>query len=63
MTVPNSVLMIRYLNDKALWNKPGWKPLYWALGFTCICFMIRSVFRTIELSQGYVALTSGWNMV
>lgn len=41
-----------YINDKALWNKPGWKPLYFALGFTCICFMIRSVFRTVELSQG-----------
>jgi hypothetical protein len=41
-----------YINDKALWNKPGWKSLYFALGFTCICFMIRSVFRTVELSQG-----------
>lgn len=28
--------------------------MHWALGFTCICFLIRSVFRTIELSQGYI---------
>ncbi|WWC86355.1 uncharacterized protein L201_001228 [Kwoniella dendrophila CBS 6074] len=41
-------------NDKQLWNNtPHWKPLYWAMGFTCICFIIRSVFRTVELSQGY----------
>nr|ODO03820.1 integral membrane protein [Cryptococcus depauperatus CBS 7855] len=42
------------LEDKQLWNRPRWKPLYWALGFTCICFLIRSIYRTIELSQGYV---------
>ncbi|WRT64236.1 uncharacterized protein IL334_001165 [Kwoniella shivajii] len=41
-------------NDKELWNQPGWKPLYWAMGFTCICFIIRSIFRTVELSQGYI---------
>ncbi|ODO07272.1 integral membrane protein [Cryptococcus wingfieldii CBS 7118] len=40
--------------DKALWNREGWKPLFWALGFTCICFLIRSIYRTIELSQGYI---------
>ncbi|WWD17784.1 hypothetical protein CI109_102226 [Kwoniella shandongensis] len=40
--------------DKDLWSRPGWKSLYWALGFTCICFLIRSVYRTVELSQGYV---------
>jgi len=43
-----------YYQDKVLWNKPGWKPLHFALGFTCICFLIRSVFRTVELSQGYI---------
>ncbi|WWC86354.1 uncharacterized protein L201_001227 [Kwoniella dendrophila CBS 6074] len=42
-------------NDKELWNNtPGWKSLYWAMGFTCICFVIRSIFRTVELSQGYI---------
>ncbi|WVW82412.1 hypothetical protein I302_104419 [Kwoniella bestiolae CBS 10118] len=41
-------------NDKELWAKPGWKPLYWAMGFTCICFIIRSIFRTVELSEGYI---------
>ncbi|KIR37185.1 integral membrane protein [Cryptococcus deuterogattii MMRL2647] len=40
--------------DKELWERPGWKPLFFALGFTCICFLIRSVYRTVELSQGYV---------
>ncbi|KAK1926730.1 putative integral to membrane protein [Papiliotrema laurentii] len=40
--------------DQVLWSRTGWKPLHWALGFTCICFLIRSVFRTIELSQGYI---------
>ncbi|OWT36398.1 integral membrane protein [Cryptococcus neoformans] len=40
--------------DKELWQRPGWKPLFFALGFTCICFLIRSVYRTVELSQGYV---------
>ncbi|WVR05957.1 hypothetical protein IAU60_002984 [Kwoniella sp. DSM 27419] len=43
-----------YKNDKELWNRPGWKSLYFALGFTCICFVIRSIFRTVELSQGYI---------
>lgn len=42
-----------YTRDKYVWNAPGWKPLYWALGWTCIGFLIRSVYRTIELSQGY----------
>ncbi|WVQ62090.1 uncharacterized protein L199_000226 [Kwoniella botswanensis] len=41
-------------NDKELWAKPGWKSLYWAMGFTCICFVIRSIFRTVELSEGYI---------
>ncbi|WVQ70923.1 hypothetical protein IAR50_000448 [Cryptococcus sp. DSM 104548] len=40
--------------DKELWNREGWKPLFWALGFTCICFLIRSIYRTIELAQGYI---------
>ncbi|KAK8866017.1 hypothetical protein IAR55_001168 [Kwoniella newhampshirensis] len=43
-----------YTLDKDLWSRTGWKSLYWALGFTCICFLIRSVYRTVELSQGYV---------
>lgn len=43
-----------YAQDKVLWRKTGWKPLHWALGFTCICFLIRSVYRTVELSQGYI---------
>ncbi|KAL7419399.1 hypothetical protein Q5752_006237 [Cryptotrichosporon argae] len=43
-----------YRHDTALRAKPGWQPLYWALGFTCVCFLIRSVYRTVELSQGYV---------
>lgn len=38
--------------DQALWQRPGWKPLHWALGFTCICFLVRSFYRTVELSQG-----------
>ncbi|ORX36045.1 putative integral to membrane protein [Kockovaella imperatae] len=40
--------------DQDLWQRKGWKSLHWALGFTCICFMIRSVFRTVELSEGYI---------
>jgi hypothetical protein len=43
-----------YYQDKVLWSRPGWKGLHYALGFTCICFLIRSVFRTVELSQGWV---------
>ncbi|WVQ83101.1 hypothetical protein IAT38_005239 [Cryptococcus sp. DSM 104549] len=42
-----------YLRDAAQWNREGWKPLYWAMGFTCICFVLRSFFRVIELGQGY----------
>ncbi|RSH92801.1 hypothetical protein EHS25_008247 [Saitozyma podzolica] len=44
---------VRY-QDQALWQRPGWKPLHWALGFTCICFLVRSFYRTVELSQGYI---------
>lgn len=47
-------LTTRRFQDQHLWSRPGWKPLHWALGFTCICFLIRSVFRTVELSQGYI---------
>ncbi|WWC58468.1 uncharacterized protein I303_101010 [Kwoniella dejecticola CBS 10117] len=43
-----------FKDDKELWNRPGWKSLYWAMGFTCICFIIRSIFRTVELSEGYI---------
>ncbi|WVQ97387.1 hypothetical protein IAU59_004499 [Kwoniella sp. CBS 9459] len=43
-----------YKDDKELWNRPGWKSLYWAMGFTCVCFIIRSIFRTVELSEGYI---------
>ncbi|ODN84436.1 hypothetical protein L202_00386 [Cryptococcus amylolentus CBS 6039] len=39
---------------KDIWTTPGWKALYSALLFTCICFLIRSVYRTVELAQGYV---------
>ncbi|WVQ70918.1 hypothetical protein IAR50_000443 [Cryptococcus sp. DSM 104548] len=39
---------------KDIWSTPGWKGLYFALLFTCICFLIRSVYRTVELAQGYV---------
>lgn len=42
---------VRYQDD-TLWQRVGWKPLHWALGFTCIWFIVRSIFRTIELSQG-----------
>lgn len=49
-----AVFIIRvYKYDKALWNRPGWKGLYAALGWTCVMFLIRSVFRTVELSEGY----------
>lgn len=34
-----------YRKDKVLWNTPGWKPLFFALGWTCIGFLIRSVYR------------------
>ncbi|WVF70553.1 hypothetical protein IAT40_005344 [Kwoniella sp. CBS 6097] len=41
-------------NDPYLWrNKSGWKKVYWALGFTCIFYLIRSFFRTIELADGF----------
>lgn len=39
--------------DKFLWSRKGWKPLFAALGFTCIMFLIRSFFRVVELSEGY----------
>ncbi|GMK58928.1 hypothetical protein CspeluHIS016_0603700 [Cutaneotrichosporon spelunceum] len=47
------IFLFRVRKDSMLWSHPGWKPLYFALGFTCIMFLTRSVFRTIELSQGY----------
>ncbi|EIW72485.1 hypothetical protein TREMEDRAFT_41775 [Tremella mesenterica DSM 1558] len=40
-------------NDPVIWNKKRWKPLYLAMGFTCICFEIRSIYRTAELGQGF----------
>jgi hypothetical protein len=40
--------------DTVVWNHPGWKGLYFALGWTCIFFIVRSCFRVVELSQGYV---------
>lgn len=36
-----------------IWARGGWKSLYAALGWTCVMFLIRSVFRTVELSEGY----------
>ncbi|GHJ87333.1 hypothetical protein NliqN6_3735 [Naganishia liquefaciens] len=42
-----------YKHDAVIWNHRGWKALYLALGWTCIMFLIRSVYRTIELSEGY----------
>ncbi|KAH8088115.1 integral to membrane protein [Filobasidium floriforme] len=42
-----------YKRDPELWGMAWWKPLYWALGFTCAMFLIRSVFRAVELSEGY----------
>ncbi|ODO06208.1 hypothetical protein L198_01440 [Cryptococcus wingfieldii CBS 7118] len=45
---------IRAYQDSAIWKKPNWEPLYFALGFTCLFFLIRSVFRTVELSDGYI---------
>ncbi|OCF31122.1 hypothetical protein I317_07557 [Kwoniella heveanensis CBS 569] len=41
-------------NDPYLWrNTSGWKKVYWSLGFTCIFYLIRSFFRTIELADGF----------
>jgi hypothetical protein len=31
----------RYKRDSALWALKWWKPLYWALGFTCAMFLVR----------------------
>ncbi|OXG79187.1 integral membrane protein [Cryptococcus neoformans A2-102-5] len=47
-----------FTGDKQLWHREGWKPLYFAMGFTCICFIVRSVYRTAELSGGYVSYLS-----
>lgn len=41
-----------------IWAQPGWKSLYAALGWTCVMFLIRSVFRTVELSEGYTGYLS-----
>ncbi|WOO83396.1 Protein RTA1 [Vanrija pseudolonga] len=43
----------RVWRDAVLWNHPGWHALNWVLGFNCIMFLIRSVFRTVEFSQGW----------
>ncbi|WVW82417.1 hypothetical protein I302_104427 [Kwoniella bestiolae CBS 10118] len=40
-------------NDPYLWRSHGWKVVYWVLGFTCICYLIRSVLRTVELGEGF----------
>ncbi|KAL7414267.1 RTA1 like protein-domain-containing protein [Mrakia frigida] len=45
-------------HEPAIWNSNGagnteWKRLYYALLWTCIGYLIRSVFRSIELSQGH----------
>lgn len=49
-----SYRMVR--EDRKRWdeNVGNWKSLYFALGFSAICFLIRSIYRTIELSQGYI---------
>ncbi|XAO23103.1 hypothetical protein I312_101881 [Cryptococcus bacillisporus CA1280] len=47
-----------FSGDKQLWHREGWKPLYFALGFTCICFIIRSIYRTAELAGGYISYLS-----
>jgi hypothetical protein len=30
----------RYKRDPELWGMAWWKPLYWALGFTCAMFLV-----------------------
>ncbi|KAL7415501.1 RTA1 like protein-domain-containing protein [Mrakia frigida] len=45
-------------NEPQVWSKASgtnvqWKQLYWAIVWTCFGFLIRSVFRSIELAQGY----------
>ncbi|ODN84437.1 hypothetical protein L202_00387 [Cryptococcus amylolentus CBS 6039] len=45
---------IRAYRDKSIWDTPNWKPLYFAMAPTCLFFIIRSVFRAVELSQGYI---------
>lgn len=54
-TVMVIIFVVRvYKYDRnGIWAQSGWKSLYAALGWTCVMFLIRSVFRTIELSQGY----------
>ncbi|WVQ70919.1 hypothetical protein IAR50_000444 [Cryptococcus sp. DSM 104548] len=53
-TVLYIVFGIRAHKEKAIWTRPNWKPLYFAMAPTCVFFIIRSVYRTIELSQGYI---------
>ncbi|KAL0948425.1 hypothetical protein HGRIS_011004 [Hohenbuehelia grisea] len=55
------VFMIRvYTGRKDLWTKhrnqgwqSDWRSLAFALGIGCLGIIIRSVFRTVELSEGY----------
>ncbi|KAL7417009.1 RTA1 like protein-domain-containing protein [Mrakia frigida] len=55
-------------HEPQLWYANGggntdWKRLFWALMYTCIGFLIRSFFRSVELSQGhtgYLATHEGY---
>ncbi len=41
----------RRKNDPEVWNKPGWKPLYWALGWTCIGFLVGRPSSSLRAGQ------------
>ncbi|WOO83636.1 Protein RTA1 [Vanrija pseudolonga] len=43
----------RAWRDPVLWDLDWWKPLNWLLGFNCVMFLIRSIFRTIEFGEGW----------
>ncbi|KAH7105315.1 RTA1-domain-containing protein [Auriculariales sp. MPI-PUGE-AT-0066] len=42
-----------YKHEPATWRAPKWKTLLAAMSFSFIGILIRSVFRTIELSEGF----------
>ncbi|CED85557.1 RTA-like protein [Phaffia rhodozyma] len=52
-----------YKHEPQLWSAPDkntrrWKHLYYAMLWTCVGFIVRSTFRTAELSQGFIGRLS-----
>lgn len=53
-----AVFTRRARGHRALGAHSHWRGINTALGWSLLCFIVRSIFRVIEFSQGYVFLRS-----